>query len=88
MKKFYRRRFGESSSEFRNYDQSFDVYTNYDPLTDTYLPTTVNITSVELAGENTTGNVKGTFSGTIAKFVNGEIVDEVELRMVKSTYQL
>lgn len=56
-----------------------DVYTNYDPLTDTYLPTTVNITSVELAGENTTGNVKGTFSGTIAKFVNGEIVDEVEI---------
>ena len=56
-----------------------DVYTNYDPLTDTFLPTTVNITSVELAGENTTGNVKGTFSGTIAKFVNGEIVDEVEI---------
>lgn len=56
-----------------------DVYTNYDATTDTYLPIILSIDSVELATENTIGNVKGTFSGTIAKFANGNIVDEVEI---------
>lgn len=56
-----------------------DVYTNYDASTDTYLPVNVNIVNVELGGENTVGTVIGTFSGTIAKFVNGNIVDEVEI---------
>ena len=51
-----------------------DVYTNYNAVTDTYLPVTLNITAV------TTGEyarVLGTFSGTITKFTNGVPGEEI-----------
>lgn len=56
-----------------------DVYTNYDPTTDTYLPATLKITSITLGDGNSVGVVKGNFSGIITKFINGVPGEEVEV---------
>ena len=56
---------------------SSDMYSNYDPVTDTYLPVTLTITSIVLGDSNLGGRVKGTFSGTITKFINGVSGDDV-----------
>lgn len=56
-----------------------DVYTSYDPLTETYLPIKINITSVSIGDEETPGIVHGTFSGMIAKFSNGVPIDQVTI---------
>ena len=53
-----------------------DIYSNYDAVTDTYLPVSLKINSIT-DGEN--GRVIGTFTGTIAKFNNGETTDEIEV---------
>ena len=54
-----------------------DYYSNYDPISDTYLPVTLTITSINLGEGETIGRVKGTFSGTITKFVNGVPGEEI-----------
>lgn len=51
-----------------------DVYTNYNAVTDTFLPVTLNITAVT-TGDN--ARVLGTFSGTITKFTNGVPGEEI-----------
>lgn len=53
-----------------------DYYTNYDATTDTYLPVTLNISSVV---GTTEGSVQGTFSGEITKFVGGVPTDVVTI---------
>lgn len=45
-----------------------DIYTNYNAATGEYLPFTLTIT--EITGD-VDGRVKGTFSGSITKFING-----------------
>lgn len=45
-----------------------DIYTNYDQANDTYLPFTLIISEI-IQGAN--GRVRGTFTGTIKKFVGG-----------------
>ncbi|MFA7448280.1 MAG: hypothetical protein WCY77_07590 [Weeksellaceae bacterium] len=54
-----------------------DFYSNYDPVSDTYLPVVLTITSIDLGEGDTTGRVKGTFSGTITKFTNGVPGEEI-----------
>lgn len=53
-----------------------DVYTNYNAVTDTYLPVTLNITALT-TGDN--ARVLGTFSGTITKFTNGVPGEEITI---------
>lgn len=53
-----------------------DIYSNYDASTDTYLPASVTITGIGI-GEN--GWVTGTFSGKIAKFVNGQPTGQINI---------
>lgn len=52
-----------------------DVYSNYDATTETFLPFTLNITEIT---EGADGRVKGTFTGTIKKFVGGTD-EEIEI---------
>lgn len=54
-----------------------DFYSNYDPVSDTYLPVVLTITSIDLGEGDTAGRVKGTFSGTITKFTNGVPGEEI-----------
>lgn len=56
----------------RTSDNPDDVYSNYDAATETFLPFTLVITEV------TTDRVKGTFTGTIKKFV-GATDEEIEI---------
>ncbi len=53
-----------------------DDYTNFNPTDGTYLPAKLVITGVS-SGEN--GTVIGTFTGTVAKFVNGQPTNQVEI---------
>lgn len=53
-----------------------DYYTNYNATTDEYLPVTLNITQITA---DVGGRVKGNFSGTITKFVNGQATEEIEI---------
>lgn len=53
-----------------------DIYTNYNATTDEYLPVTLNITQITA---DVGGRVKGNFSGTITKFVNGAATEEIEI---------
>lgn len=55
-----------------------DMYSNYDTATDTYLPLSLTITSIDL-GENGEGTVKGYFSGEITKFINGNPGEIIEV---------
>lgn len=52
-----------------------DVYSNYDATTETFLPFTLIITEIT---EGVDGRVKGTFTGTIKKFVGG-VDEEIEI---------
>ncbi|SMC72625.1 hypothetical protein [Moheibacter sediminis] len=52
-----------------------DVYSNYDAATETFLPFTLVITEIT---EGANGRVKGTFIGTIKKFVGGTD-EEIEI---------
>lgn len=56
-----------------------DVYTNYNASTNTFLPVTLKITQIIQGEETTPGRVKGTFSGTIAKFSGGNPQEEIEV---------
>lgn len=58
---------------------SDDVYTNYDELTETYLPVKINITGVNIGDEDQPAEVIGTFSGKISKFTDGIPGDIVEV---------
>jgi|GEM_PF-719159 len=53
-----------------------DDYTNFNPADGTYLPVKLVISAIS-GGEN--GVVIGTFTGTVAKFVNGVPTNEVEI---------
>lgn len=55
-----------------------DFYSNYDTATDTYLPVTLTISSINL-GENGQGTVTGSFSGEITKFINGQPTEVIEI---------
>lgn len=52
-----------------------DVYSNYDAATETFLPFTLIITEIT---EGVNGRVKGTFTGSIKKFVGGTD-EEIEI---------
>lgn len=52
-----------------------DVYSNYDAVTETFLPFTLIITEITSGVD---GRVKGTFTGTIKKFVGGTD-EEIEI---------
>lgn len=52
-----------------------DVYSNYDAMTETFLPFTLVITEIT---EGVDGRVRGTFTGTIKKFVGGT-GEEIEI---------
>lgn len=52
-----------------------DVYSNYDAVTETFLPFTLIITEITSGVD---GRVKGTFTGTIKKFVGGT-GEEIEI---------
>lgn len=52
-----------------------DVYTNYDTTTDTYLPVSITISNVTETTDD--GRIVGSFSGEIAKFVNGVATDVI-----------
>jgi hypothetical protein len=53
-----------------------DVYTNFNATTGEYLPITLNITQITA---DVDGRVKGNFTGTITKFVNGAPTEEIEI---------
>lgn len=53
-----------------------DNYSNFNPTDGTYLPVTLKITGIS-EGEN--GMVTGTFSGSIAKYVNGVPTNTVQI---------
>lgn len=53
-----------------------DVYTNFNTTTGEYLPITLNISEITA---DVGGRVKGNFTGTITKFVNGTPTEEIEI---------
>lgn len=52
-----------------------DTYSNYNAVTETYLPVSLTINSIDM--ESNDPRVQGTFSGTITKFTNGVPGEEI-----------